>query len=251
MTISDTITAFWQLCWQNMTLANDEVHVWRVSLDQPQSRLRSLRETLAPDEQVKAERFYFQEDRDRFIVARAVLRAILGSYSGLDPSRLCFRYNSYGKPILSQGRINSDLRFNLSHSHELALLAVSRGRELGVDVESIRPELAAASIADRFFSPPEVAMLHALPAHLQTEAFFNCWTRKEAYIKARGEGLSLPLDKFDVSKAPPEPILILESTRSRRDSRWSLVELAPGAGYAAALVVEGRDWQLKCGQWPG
>ena len=129
------------------------------------------------------------------------------------------------------------------------LIVVARGRELGVDIERTRPDVLKDGIAERFFSQLEVTMLRALPAHLQADAFFNCWTRKEAYIKARGEGLSLPLDKFDVSLAPGEPAAVLGTRIGPEElSRWSLRELAVGAGYAAAFVAEGRDWRLKCWQ---
>ena len=143
------------------------------------------------------------------------------------------------------------IRFNLSHSHGKALYAVSRGREIGVDLEFIRGDLEAEQIAERFFSHSEIETLRALPLSLRKHAFFLCWTRKEAYIKARGEGLSLPLDQFDVSLIPGEPAALL-STQSDSDEalRWSLRNLTPASGYAAALATEGRDWTLSCWQWP-
>jgi 4'-phosphopantetheinyl transferase len=143
------------------------------------------------------------------------------------------------------------IQFNLSHSHGTALYAVSRGREVGVDLEFIRCDLEAEQIAERFFSHSENETLRALPLSLRTYAFFLCWTRKEAYIKARGEGLSLPLDQFDVSLIPGEPAALL-STRSYSDEAlsWSLRNLSPASGYAAALATKARDWTLSCWQWP-
>jgi 4'-phosphopantetheinyl transferase len=227
-----------------ISLPYDEVHVWRAILDQPQSRVSSFFRTLAQDEKERAARFYFQKDREHFIVARGVLRAILSSYLKADPDELRFGYSSYGKPFVVSDNCG-DLRFNLSHSHGLALFAVACGRELGIDVERMRTEVIEQQIAERFFSPCEVAALRALPACRQVEAFFNCWTRKEAYIKARGEGLSLPLDKFDVSLAPSEPAVLLQALFDAREvSRWSMIDLAPGAGFKAALVVERRDCLL-------
>jgi 4'-phosphopantetheinyl transferase len=139
----------------------------------------------------------------------------------------------------------------VTHSHGVALYAVTRGREVGIDLERIRSDLAVTEIAGRFFSRQEVAMLRALPTEEQREAFFRCWTRKEACLKARGEGLSLPLDQVDVSLAPGEPDAVPGTERNPSEaSRWSLQELIPAPGYAAALAVEGHGWRLACWQWP-
>ncbi len=139
----------------------------------------------------------------------------------------------------------------MSHSHGVALYAVTRDREVGIDLEFIRRDLEVEQIAERFFSRRETATLRALPTALREYAFFLCWTRKEAYIKARGEGLSLPLDQFDVSLIPGEPAALL-STQPDSDEalRWSLQELTLASGYVAALAVEGRGWSLSCWQWP-
>jgi len=242
--------ARWQLSNPDLSLPPQEVHVWRASLDQP-ALLADFFATLSPDEQKRAARFHFQKDREHYTAARGLLRAILSRYLKLDPADLAFGYSSYGKPYLA-GEQPDGVRFNISHSHGLALLAFARGRDLGVDVEFVRPDIAEEEIAERFFSAAEVAALRALPASRQAEGFFNCWTRKEAYIKARGEGLSLPLDQFDVSLAPGEPAALLCTRVAVNDaSRWSMVKLKPGAGFKAALVVEGRDWQLRCWQWQG
>ena len=251
MEVGRDLADLWRVAEPDIWLPDDEVHVWRESLKQPPSLVRALSSALSEDEQERAGRFYFQRDREHFIVARAMLRIILGRYLNMEPGQLSFCYSSYGKPYLAQENNREDLRFNLSHSGELALIAVTRGREIGVDIELIRQDVLEEKIADRFFSQLEAAMLRALPIDLQAEAFFNCWTRKEAYIKARGEGLSLPLDKFDVSLAPGEPAALLGiRIGSEEMSRWNMLELAVGAGYAAALVIEGRDRQLKCWQRP-
>ena len=143
------------------------------------------------------------------------------------------------------------IRFNLSHSHGVALYAVTRGREVGIDLEYIRSDLEVEQIAERFFSRREIATLRALPIDLRTDAFFLCWTRKETYLKARGEGLSLPLDQFDVSLIPGEPAALLSTHRGSHEAlRWSLQELTPAPGYVAALGVEGHGWDLACRQWP-
>jgi len=230
-------------------VARNEVHVWRVPLDE--SRAALLRPLLAPDECARADRFHFSRDRHRFIVARGSLRIILGGYLKQEPAQLSFSYSQYGKPALADETDGSRLSFNLSHANELALIAVTQGRGLGVDIEFIRPEFASEEIAERFFSDHEVAALRALPEKAQSEAFFNCWTRKEAYIKAIGEGMSMPLNQFHVSLEPGSPARLLGNLRDANEvSRWSLQELAPGPGYVAAVAVEGRDWQLRCWQHP-
>jgi 4'-phosphopantetheinyl transferase len=213
--------------------------------------MQSFFHNLAADEQARAERFYFERDREHFIAARGVLRTILGCYLNRVPECLSFCYSSHGKPALAGEPGGDAICFNVSHSHGVALYAVTRGREVGIDLERIRFDVAVAEIAERFFSRREVAMLRALPTEVQHQAFFRCWTRKEAYIKARGEGLSLPLDQFDVSLAPGEPAAVLGTQRDPSEaSRWSLQELTPAPDYVAALAVEGHGWHLTCWQWP-
>lgn len=236
---------------ESLILGSDEVHVWRAALDIPTQHVHALHQTLAADEIARADRFHFQRDRERFIIARGVLRAILGCYLRREPSQLRFCYNSHGKPVLAKESGGDAFRFNVSHSHRLALYAVTRGREVGVDLERIRPVPDADQIAERFFSPREVAVFRALPPRMQTPAFFSCWTRKEAYIKAKGEGLSIPLDQFDVSLAPGEPAALLHTQWDDQEaSHWSLKALTPAPGYVAALAVEGHDWRLTYWQFP-
>jgi 4'-phosphopantetheinyl transferase len=233
-----------------LTLRRDEVHVWRAELALDPADFIKLQETLAPDERERAARFRFLKDRQRFIAARGVLREVLARYLNQDPARLEFCYGPSGKPTLAAGMGAGELRFNLSHSHGLALYAITRRREIGVDLEYVRPQLAEEQIAERFFSRHEVEALRALPASIQPEAFFHCWTRKEAYIKARGEGLAVPLDSFDVSLAPGEPPALL-SVRSdpREAARWSLETLSPGSGYVGAVAAEGSDWSIRLWRW--
>lgn len=240
----------WKPAPAPLVLERDEVHVWRVALEAPPERVQALLATLNDHERERAGRFYAQRHRERFIVARGALRAILARYLRLDPRALRFQYGPHGKPALALDGACSDVRFNLTHSHELALCAVARGRELGIDVEQIRPERAASGVAERFFSPREVAALHALPDALWTAAFFACWTRKEAYIKARSAGFGLPLDQFDVSVAPHEPAALLATRHDPPDvARWSLLDLEPGPSYAGALAVAGTGWRLHQWDW--
>lgn len=245
-----TLSPSWDSPPRTLTLPSNAVHVWRTSLEVSVSHLQALKDTLAADECARAERFYFQEHQERFIAGRGLLRNILSRYLDKKPGQLRFRYNSYGKPALIEESDVEGLRFNLSHSHDMALYAVTRGREIGIDIERFRHDVEAEKLAERFFSPRETAVLRALPERLRTEGFFNCWTRKEAYIKAEGEGMAIPLSSFDVSLAPGEPAALLRSREDPQEaSRWSMQALDPEPGYAAALAVKGHDWELKCWQW--
>ncbi len=231
-------------------LRSDEIHVWRASLDQSESYVHRLQQTLVPEELRRAKRYYFDRDRMRFIISRGLLRTLLGCYLKTEPREVHFCYGPCGKPELAGQTGRDALSFNVSHSNGLSLMAITHGREVGVDIEHIRSDMPYESIAERFFSPRENAMLHSLPNNIKLTAFFNCWTRKEAYIKARGDGLSMPLDQFDVSLVPGEPASLLSIKDSIEEtSRWSLQELHPGHGYVAALAVEGHSWDLKCWQW--
>lgn len=233
-----------------MPLTPDEVHLWRASLDVTvTARVTRLGRTLAPDERERAARYRFERDRVRDIVARGTLRAILGRYLDLDPAGLRFVYGPQGKPALApeHGR---ELSFNLSHAGDVALYAVTRGRRVGVDVEQVVPDVAGSTVPEHTFSPHEVAVLRALPLDEQTAAFFRCWTRKEAYVKALGAGFSLDLTSFDVSLAPGEPPALLATRHDPTEAaRWSLHDVDAGPGYVAVLVVEGHDLRLTYRDW--
>ena len=236
----------------HLTLLSNDVHVWRATLEKPALRVQQLAQTLSSEERMRAKQFHFEQDRKRFIVGRGILRTIIGLYLGTEPSRLQFCYGPHGKPYLADKFGEDTLRFNLAHSHELALYAFTRGREIGVDLEYIRYMPDAEQIAGSFFSARENAVLHALPTSQKQEAFLNCWTRKEAYIKAIGNGLTQPLDKFDVSMTPGEPARLLNVEGAPEEaSRWSLKVLTPAPGYVAALAVEGHNWRLTYWQFPG
>ena len=254
MTIASTTALpppLWHLPGEALLLGNDEVHVWRAALDDNPAQMDGMLRTLAEDERARAERFCFQRDRERFIVAHGVLREILGFYLNRAAQSVSFCYGYHGKPALARESGGNTIHFNMSHSHGLALYAVTRGREIGIDLEFIRENLEAEQLAERFFSQCEIATLRALPASLKQYAFFLCWTRKEAYIKARGEGLSLPLDQFDVSLIPGEPAALLRTQADSGEAlRWSLKDLSIGSGYVSALAVEGHGWSLSCWQWP-
>lgn len=241
----------WQLPPPDLLLPDNEVHVWQASLDAPASEAQNLRRILVEDELRRADRFRFPKDRHHFTVAHSVLRMLLGRYLNKKPEQIRFEYNKYGKPALASTVEDDSLKFNLSHSGKRVLYAFVRYREVGVDVEWVHRRIdQAAQIAERYFSAQENSVFRTLPEYLKQEAFFNCWTRKEAYIKARGRGLSLPLDQFDVSCRPGEPAKLLNTRDDPQEaSRWTMKELMPGPDYIAALVVEGDGWNMKCWQF--
>lgn len=244
----DRMGSLWPLPPASYPLSDNDVHVWRADLDVPSWRVAALARTLSPDERARAERLRSLVDRARAIVARGVLRALLARYLHRDPSTLTFQYNAFGKPALPDEPGMGAIRFNVSHADGLALYALARSRAVGVDIERVRAEMAAERIAERFFSPREVATLRGLDPALQGTAFFACWTRKEAYMKARGVGISVGLDRFDVSLAPHDPPAILATREAGETSaRWSLHHLAPAPGYIGAVAVAGAG--CGCTRW--
>jgi 4'-phosphopantetheinyl transferase len=234
----------------SLTLSNDDVHVWLAELDPPAAPMQQMAQCLSETERIKSEKFHFKRDRMHFIVSRAVLRMILGRYLQIEPKRIQFSYGPHGKPDLAKSLGESTLRFNLAHSHDLALYAFTLDREIGVDLEYLRVISDFKQIASEYFSANEIATLHVIPASQRQKAFFNCWTRKEAYIKATGKGLAQPLDQFEVSLAPEEPARLLNVEGFPEEaSRWSLKALTTATGYVAALAVEGHNWRLTFWQF--
>jgi len=220
------------------------VEVWRGSLDQEPDVRARLEAVLDRDELDRAARFRFDRDRHRYVVGRGLLRLLLARYLGREPEELRFRYGPERKPALA----GDELRFNLAHAEGTVLYAFSRAFEVGVDVELLRPDAADGRVAERFFSPREVAALRALPESEQPQAFLACWTRKEAFLKARGDGLTLPLDSFDVTLRPDEPVELLRTAWAPEErDRWQLVDLSEEErGEIAALAAPARDWAYTC-----
>lgn len=226
-------------------LETNAIHVWRTRLDCEPANGQSWKSWLAPDEKARAARFVFPRDRHRFIAARGILRAILGTYLRRSPADIEFTYGINGKPTLRFDRFRSSLHFNLSHSHGLAVYAVADGREVGIDVEAVRPGTADNGVIDLAFTEREAAELHALPPDLRDEAFVLGWTRKEAYMKARGMGMAFPLESVEVSLSPGQP----EVLHTADSSRWSLHSFKPAPGFVGAIVGEGQDWELRLWDW--
>jgi 4'-phosphopantetheinyl transferase len=234
-----------------MHLSKSDVHVWRLSLNAAPSRIRQLIKILSSDEREKAGRFHFDKHRRRYVVTHAMLRIILGRfYLDIEPHKLEFRYGEHGKPYISDHFQGRKLCFNIANSHELALYALTRNDEIGIDVEFQRELTGADDIAARYFSSAEIAAIQSLPGETKQKGFYNCWTRKEAFIKAIGKGLSFPLDKFEVSLVPGESARIISIEGDAvKAKQWTLESLDPGQGYIAALAVQKLGlnhsfWQL-------
>jgi len=226
----------------DFTLPDDEVRVWRASLDQPADAVRHLEGRLSLDELERADRFRFDTDRRRFVVGRGILRSVLGGYLDMPPEELRFRYGEFGKPALDEPGPS----FNVSHAGPMALFAFASALEIGVDIELSTAGQEGERIAKHFFSPAEVRHLRSLPGRHRPAAFLACWTRKEAFIKARGDGLSLPLDAFDVGFGPGQPCRLLRTAWSLDEpGEWHLVDLSdPSGGYVAALAARDRSFRV-------
>ncbi len=243
-----------ELLWlqppDELVLRPTEVHVFALHLDDSPDvdRWRCL---LSRDEKMRASRFHFEVHRNRFIVGRAWLRTVLGKYLGVKPVKIAFAYGPSGKPDLAGPLETSGLKFNLAHSDDLVLLALTADAQVGVDVERIKPISEAAELVQRFFSPREAGLFDELPAELRSRAFLNLWTRKEALLKATGEGIAHSLKQVEVSFLPHEPARLLSLPIGILPlSRWTLRELHPADGFAAALVVASFPIQLRCFSWP-
>jgi len=219
----------------------DEIHVWHAALDRDENVIAQLETTLSLEENARADRFHFANDKNRFVVARGLLRELLGRYLHQAPASLEFSYGQHGKPSLSGGNVSSGLCFNLSHSSGLVVYAIARERNLGIDVEHVRAEFAGEDIARRYFSVREVSDLRTLPPEAKVEGFFHCWTRKEAYLKATGMGLQIPLDSFSVSLLPENPVLFLGGV----EACWHLAAYHPAGGYVAAVAYDGAPCSIK------
>jgi 4'-phosphopantetheinyl transferase len=245
MTNALPISAVWFSAPAKLELSEDEVHVWRASLRLAPEVLQRLGAALAPAEKSRAARFVFPEGRGDFIAARGILRELLGAYLQRPPASLEFEYGPRGKPALRPGDTGVSIRFSLSHSQGLALYALACRREVGIDLELVQPDFGGEAVAERFFSASELKELRALPRELRAEGFFTCWTRKEAYVKARGDGLQIPLDSFDVSLTPGLPAEL----HSSDSARWSLRSFQPAPRFVAAVVGEGEGWRLRHFEW--
>lgn len=240
----------WREPLSSLILSNKDVHVWYAPVKETANRLHYLKHILSTDELQRANRFNFETDRNRFITAHGILRTILGHYLNISADKLHFSYGRYGKPTLVDNISQKIVHFNVSHSSGLVLYAITRYSEVGIDIERIRPIDHMDQIAECYFSEQEKTAFRSLPENQKQEAFFAYWTRKEAFIKATGRGLSYPLNTFTVSLAPGlSSINIITHDNRLERSNWSLRELQPGPGYIAAVAAKGYDWNFQCRQW--
>jgi 4'-phosphopantetheinyl transferase len=220
---------------------DEEIYVWYTALNAGDRVTGALRHLLSADEAARAERFHFERDRRRFVIARATLRLLLSRYTGQPPEQITFTYSRRGKPFLAENL--TGLEFNLAHSHELALYGFTAGTQIGVDVEYTGRDVAVDEIAEHFFSQEEVSAFRSLPPAQRVAGFFNCWTRKEAFLKANGEGIAHGLDQFTVSLAPGAPAEL------RAEQGWSLYHLEPAAGYVGAVAMRAPLRRLRLLEW--
>lgn len=251
MTISAAVRTpdRWEAPPTDHRLAPDQVHVWRTCMHVSASMRQTFLQILSPEERTRSERLRFARDRDHFVVARGVLRLLLGRYLDMNPIRLRFDHGPHGKPALAAELGPLPVRFNVSHSGGLALYALAFEREIGVDVERIRADPFRWDIAKRVFTSREQAAIGSFEEPSRAEAFFACWTLKEGYAKALGQGLALSLQSFDLSSVLTAGVGSVGSQGGRPQPQWFLQRLDPGEGYAAAMAVEGGPCELSCFQW--
>ncbi len=241
----------WPLPPPDVVLRPQDLHIWLAALDGAANLWPPFWPLLAPDEQERANRFHRAKDKNTFVTTRGILRVLISRYLAVLPDQIQFTYSKHGKPSLMSAPETRALQFNVAHSHNLALFAFCYDSVIGVDVEKIRPFPDAEQIAARFFSDHENKTFQTIPAAQRYAVFFHGWTRKEAFIKALGEGLSYPLDQFDVTLLPGESARLIQIKESKLEAaRWSLYTLAPMPGYIGAVAAAGQDWALSCWRWP-
>jgi 4'-phosphopantetheinyl transferase len=232
------------------SLTPEILHVWCVRLTQSDDVVRTLKKHLSPDEVLRADRYRRERDRIRYIIAHGALREMLADYTGQSPHDVSFGYTAAGKPFLIDDRGERPLRFNLSHSGDWAAVGVALSTEVGIDVERIDSEVSVEAVAGRFFSRSEFEALRAVPPDQRVAVFFTAWARKEAYVKARGEGILDRLRRFSVSIDPEQPpILLTDSTDAGGVRQWTIYDLDIAPGYAAAIAAEGSAHRIRVMRW--
>ena len=241
----------WPAAPRGVALSSGQVHLWAANLDVTPATLEHYASCLAPPEANRAARFYFERDRNRFIAGRGWLRTLLADYAQTGPRSIEFDYGANGKPRLGGRFVPMGLEFNLAHCENLALLAIARGQPLGVDVERVRPIADADQLVSQFFSPRENAAFQQLSPDQKPNAFFNLWTRKEAWLKAIGEGIAHSLSLVEVSFLPGEPARLLAAPPTLSEACWTLQELAPAQGFVGALASPEVVQSFHALQWCG
>lgn len=240
----------WKAPSADLSLSKNDIHLWRADLNLADRSIQKFYQILSTAERMKAERFYFERDRRRYTIRVGILRMILSLYLCVNPKELRFVNGKHGKPMLDEVFVHKSIHFNMSHSEDLALYGFTLELEIGVDIECIRDVPKMDKIAQHFFSIKENDDFRLLSKIDKNNAFFNCWTRKEAFVKAIGAGLYQPLNKFEVTLKPGEPAKLLSiGGDSKKASKWYIHDFKPAPGFTAAFAVKGHEWKLHFWQW--
>jgi len=227
----------WQIVTNAPRIASGEIHIWRYRLELSTERVGHAESLLSADELARADRFHFPIHRERYVAGRSKLRKLLGSYLQVEPASVRFTYSEFGRPALNQAQNSGAINFNVSHSEDICLVAVSHVQPLGIDVERIRGDFGGEEVAQANFAPAEFRELLSLPSNIRPQGFFNCWTRKEAYVKALGAGLQIPLDSFEVSLRPEDSPRFLRGA----GVGWHLLSFCGADGFQAAAAYRGTE----------
>jgi len=237
--------------WQNfrgesnqLKIEGNEVHIWLIPFDKIINRISFFEDLLSQNELSRAGKFHFEMDRSKFIVGRGILRLILSKYSGILPSQIKFIYNEFEKPSLEKGQNSMFLEFNTSHSASFITIGITIVAQIGIDIENLERKSDLLELAKRYFAEGEFINLISLPKDLMIEGFYNCWTRKEAFIKAIGNGLSHPLDTFEVTLTPDEETRFLKIAGENVEE-WSLINIEPHSEYVGAIAVNRKSNEVK------
>lgn len=224
-------------------LENDQIHIWQASLDYNKSKFNLLIGSLSEDEIERSNRFYFEKDRMQFIVRRGILKQIISKYLEINPKNLLFEYNPFGKPFLVTNSLKNNIKFNMSHSKNMALYCISSQKDVGIDIEFTQKKVEFHLIIERFFSHNEKAFIQKITTNKRKEAFFKIWTRKEAILKAIGKGISFPLEKVDVSFNKENFIIRINDNDDGQctESSWYVEDLLPTKDYVASIAIEGSN----------
>lgn len=232
-------------------ISHEVVNVWRTDIHWPEERMREFATQLSLEELARAKRFHFKVDFDRHVISRALTRLLIGSLVDLPPREVSLVSNRFGKPSISKDQNPLGLEFNVSHSGEFILIALTAKRQVGVDIEHVNQQLHLNSLVRDLLSVKEQIAFSRLCPDQRQEAFFNCWTRKEAFIKAKGAGLSIPLNGLDVSFLPGEPAMLLDTRPDRTEAaRWTIRDLEVAPAYKAAIAAQGADVRVDLMEWP-
>ena len=236
----------WANAVPNGIISSNKVHIWRYYPEETNSQMETLQDTLSADELARSEKFHFEKDRKKFILTRGILRKLLGCYLNKNPQQIRFDYTSFGKPFLAIDSENSNISFNLTHSGEIVLYAISCNQELGIDVEQVRDHTDVMAIAKRFFSQREIGQMEKANEKNRTQLFFRYWTRKEAFVKALGKGVSFPMERLDVSLINKFLPIIKLPAENNETAYLNVKDLFPGDGYVAAIATEVNDPEISC-----